>query len=140
MEKNKSLDDLLSALTEGLSDEELLLAAIQSDIAAEISTARIAKGLSQQELADTLGVSQALVSRWENGDVNFTLQTLVRIALKLDIKMKSPYIPVCHPKYFTNGKTINVDFAAEHLYKTSSSIVSPDPVWSVKADLELKEM
>ena len=56
MERNKSLDDLLSALTEGLSDEELLLASIQSDIAAAISTARTAKGLSQQELSNALGV------------------------------------------------------------------------------------
>ena len=81
MERNKSLDDLLSALTEGLSDEELLLASIQSDIAAAISTARTAKGLSQQELSNALGVTQGLVSRWENGDVNFTLQTLDEISL-----------------------------------------------------------
>lgn len=79
---NKSPDDFLSPLTEGLSGEELLSAAIQSDIAAEISTAHIAKGLSQREPANALGVSQALVSRSENGDVNFTLQTRVRISPK----------------------------------------------------------
>lgn len=138
MEKNKSLDDLLSALTEGLSDEELLLAAIQSDIAAEISTARIAKGLSQQELADALGVSQALISRWENGDANFTLQTLVRISLKLDIKMKSPYTPIQESVYVTNKPKV------EPQKVSSSYMVSFDrPIkhsWTARVGSQLKKV
>lgn len=99
MNDNQSLDNLLSALTDKLSDEELLLSALQSDIAAEIASARIAKGLSQKELADALGVKQALVSRWESGSVNYTLQTLVRISLELGIKIKSPYLPSHLPQF-----------------------------------------
>lgn len=138
MDRNKCWDELLFTLTKGLSDEELLMTSIQSDIAAEIASARITKGLSQKELADALGVSQALVSRWENGDSNFTLQTLVRIALKLDIEMKSPYLPTCHSMYSSNMKV--VDFSAVQRYYTTSSKESHSPIYHVKTSSGLMEM
>nr|WP_300828035.1 helix-turn-helix transcriptional regulator [uncultured Oscillibacter sp.] len=138
MDKNKCWDELLFTLTKGLSDEELLMTSIQSDIAAEIASARITKGLSQKELADALGVSQALVSRWENGDSNFTLQTLVRIALKLDIEMKSPYLPTCHSMYSSNMKV--VDFSARQRYYTTSSKESHSSIYHVKTSSGLMEM
>ena len=100
---NNNLDALLSALSDSLSDEELLLSVLQADIAARITSARASKSLSPKELADSMGVSQGLVSRWESGDVNFTLQTLARIALKLGIEMKSPYIPALPPHYRRSG-------------------------------------
>ena len=43
-----------------------------ADIAVSIQTKRKAIGLTQKELADKLGVSQAMVSRWGNGEENFT--------------------------------------------------------------------
>lgn len=138
MDNHKTLDDLLSALTEGLPDEELLMAAIQSDIAAAISTARTAKGLSQQQLADSLGVSQALVSRWENGDANFTLETLVRIALKLDIEMKSPYIVVRSQAYLTN--TPKAEPIRSYLNYMASSIKPKKHGWMVGSGSQLKKV
>ena len=91
MKKNDSLEELLLALTENLSDEELLLAMLQADIAATIAVKRIQAEMSQAELAQAMGVSQGLVSRWESGETNFTLATLVKIAQKLSIDMISPY-------------------------------------------------
>lgn len=122
MSHDQSIEELLSALTEDSSEEELLLSVIQAEIAAEIASSRIAKNLTQKELADALGVSQALVSRWENGDVNFTLHTLVRIAQKLDIKMISPYQPSRYPKQFACGNVISFP----------KKYTSPDPVWNVE--------
>lgn len=99
MTTNKNLEALLQQLTSNLTDEQLLLSHLQSDIAATIAEKRTASGLSQKELADALSVSQGLVSRWESGDCNFTLQTLVRIAQKLSIKIRSPYSPDRTPHY-----------------------------------------
>nr|WP_325215881.1 helix-turn-helix transcriptional regulator [uncultured Oscillibacter sp.] len=138
MERNKSLDDLLSALTEGLSDEELLLASIQSDIAAAISTARTAKGLRQQELSNALGVTQGLVSRWENGDVNFTLQTLARIALKLEIEMKSPFAVTQSPVYLTN-KPRTLPYETGPTYAAASS-KSQKRGWTVRSGSQLTKV
>lgn len=45
-----------------------------------IQQARVRAGLTQAELADRLGTSQAVVSRWERGRRTPTIATLAKIA------------------------------------------------------------
>lgn len=82
----------LETMTREMSDKDLLMTYLQSTISAQIAIARDHCNLTQNELAEKLGVSQTLVSRWESGDVNFTLSTLVGIALALGLEMRSPFI------------------------------------------------
>ncbi len=96
--------DLLTAVSEGLSPEETLLAGLQGVIAGTISMKRQLLGMSQKDLAEKLGVSQGLVSRWEQADSNFTLETLVRIASALDLQMQSPIVPKA-PKVYSVGQS-----------------------------------
>lgn len=63
MSENTKLSDLLSALSAGMSDEDLLYADIAADIAYAITSKRIDSGLTQKEFADRLGKSQALISK-----------------------------------------------------------------------------
>lgn len=51
-----------------------------------IKTARIKKGLSQNDLAIRIGARQPDISNIEEGKKNITLQTLVRLARALGIK------------------------------------------------------
>lgn len=83
----------ISSFADGLDDKAFALASLQAMIAAEISTRRQELNLSQKELAAKLGVSQSLVSRWEKGDVNFTISTLEAIAAALGLKLQSPIQP-----------------------------------------------
>lgn len=46
---------------------------------------RTAKGLSQQEFAKKVGLSNSLVSRIESGERNLSKKTLVQISKKLDV-------------------------------------------------------
>ena len=46
---------------------------------------RIAHHLSQKQLADKLGMSQAMISKYESGDNNFSLKTLFELLGKLKI-------------------------------------------------------
>ena len=48
-----------------------------------IRTARIAAGMTQQQLADSLGVAQQSVTRWETGEREPRVSTLKRIAAVL---------------------------------------------------------
>jgi len=48
---------------------------------------RMDHGLTQQELADRVGTSHSAISRIESGRHNTSLNTLVRIAHALDLKM-----------------------------------------------------
>ena len=45
-----------------------------------IKAARVRAGLTQQELADRLKVTQGAIAHWENGRKNMTVETLFDIA------------------------------------------------------------
>lgn len=56
------------------------------DIGAKIKAARIAKGLTQEELGDIIGVQKSAVAKYENGRiVNIKRSTLKKIADVLNI-------------------------------------------------------
>ena len=61
-----------------------------------IKQARQAAGITQQELADRLGISYVGVSQWETDKRNPKQETLVRIAKALDIPVSS----LCGPDRF----------------------------------------
>lgn len=85
------VDDVFSALSEGFSDEKATLALLQGLIASEITVRRVNRKMSQTQLAELMGVSQSMISRWESGDENFTLETIVKIASKLGIEIQCPF-------------------------------------------------
>lgn len=62
------------------------------DLYYEISTAifeyRVKNNLTQKELAGRLGVTQAMVSKLESGDYNYSVEQLWKISQKLDFKFK----------------------------------------------------
>mgnify|MGYP004565622079 CR=1 FL=1 len=68
-----------------LSGEEKAEADWLAEIAVQIHRKRAELGLSQKEFAKVIGVSQAMVSKWERGDYNFSVQTLARVFSKLGI-------------------------------------------------------
>ena len=56
------------------------------EIGLRIKTARIAKGMTQQELGDILGVQKSAIAKYESGRVvNIKRSTLKKIADVLDI-------------------------------------------------------
>ena len=50
--------------------------------------ARKESGLTQQQLAERTGISQADISKLENGNANPSLKTLQRLASAMDKKLK----------------------------------------------------
>lgn len=108
MEMNLSkFEPLVDAILPDASAEEILLSGLCGVIAAEIAMKRQKMGMNQKEFAAFMGVSQGLVSRWERGEANFTLGTLVHICAKLDLEIQSPIKPAA-PKtpYFSTGKLV----------------------------------
>lgn len=66
---------------------------IFSDIAKALVAGRIAKGLTQKELAALAGVQQADISRYEKCDQTPTIQTLKRLAEALDLNLSITLVP-----------------------------------------------
>lgn len=58
-----------------------------ADIAANIRSARKAKGLTQQQLGQRIGLPQSHISKIENGTVDLQLSSLVEIARALDLEV-----------------------------------------------------
>lgn len=139
MSNNEDMKALLSSLSAGMDAEELQLSVLQGLIAAEISLHRQKLHMSQKELAEKLNVSQALVSRWEKGECNFTLSTLVKICSALDLKMQSPIVPTPARVYSTGRSNI---FALPVHPNWSSGTSSADLNFSTYScsDEELEEM
>ncbi|GAB4017104.1 helix-turn-helix domain-containing protein [Spirosoma koreense] len=53
-----------------------------------IRESRKAKGLTQKELAEKLGVGEPTVTNYESGKQNLTVDTLQKIAVALGVNMK----------------------------------------------------
>ncbi len=75
-------------ITEGISKVEQKQIKDKSHIAFEIAAKRSDMGMSQKEFAKFMGVSQVMVSKWESGDYNFTLDTLNEVCFKLGMDFK----------------------------------------------------
>lgn len=80
------LSDLAGQLS-GKDKEDYDYYSILGDISIAIVNFRAEHELTQGRLAELLGVSQAMVSKYESGDYNFTLQTLNHVCHILGLKM-----------------------------------------------------
>lgn len=71
-------------LTEGLTEAEVKTAIELAKISARIERCRLDMGMTQQEFAEFLGVTQGMVSKWEGREYNFTIRTLNEICEKVN--------------------------------------------------------
>lgn len=78
---------LLDSLLSEIDPLEQSKVDIKMDVAARISTAMDAKGLSKQDLQKIIGASPRQVRRWLSGTENFTLDLLVQLESVLGIKL-----------------------------------------------------
>lgn len=60
---------------------------ILNNISIAVVDYRVRHGFSQKQLAEMLDVSQAMVSKYESGDYNISLKSLVSLLDKLNIRM-----------------------------------------------------
>jgi ribosome-binding protein aMBF1 (putative translation factor) len=74
-------------LTEGLSQRRLETKKRFAEVAIAIYKARIAKGWTEKDLADRLGVDEDTVFAWEDADINIDAETLEMIADALDLQL-----------------------------------------------------
>ncbi len=58
---------------------------LQRQLGTNLRAQRLARGLSQEEFADTLGVHRTYVGGLERGERNVTLQTVERLADRLKV-------------------------------------------------------
>ena len=74
-------------ISEGFSETEIKTMVELAKISAQIERGRIEMGMTQQEFAEYMGVTQGMVSKWESREYNFTIKTLTEICQKLDLEL-----------------------------------------------------
>lgn len=129
MKNQNNILDLLSALSDGFSPEDLRFADIASDLASQIIARRVALGLTQKELAEKLGKSQTTVSKWENADCNFQIKTLIEISQKLELPLTISFkkFPLEPETYFISPTPAAAASAVKYV-----SMSSPEDFWLAK--------
>lgn len=101
-----TLDDLVNALTKHMSAVDMTQTALHIEISRLIRNTRRGLKMSQKEMADKMGVRQSLISRWESGECNYTLDTLVEIADALGLSVQCPLVP---NSVQLSASTVNVE-------------------------------
>lgn len=79
----KSAWDFLNEISDENDKEEYGLYDIYYSISTKIFDYRNEKGLSQKQLAEILGITQAMVSKLESGEYNPTVEQLWKVSKKL---------------------------------------------------------
>ena len=107
MEKRKTdISELADLLNDLISPTEALFADIQGQIAASFSKERLSRNLSQKQFAELIGASQSQVSKWESGDFNFTINTLVKFAIALEKRVTISFSDLESVKKTDNSKIV----------------------------------
>ena len=81
-------------ITQGIPEAEVKSIVQLAKISAQIERCRLDMEMTQEEFAKYLGVSQGMVSRWENRDYNFTVKSLNDICLKLNLSLTIDMFPI----------------------------------------------
>lgn len=74
-------------VSEGFSEAEVKTMVELAKISARIERCRIEMGMTQQEFAEYMDVTQGMVSKWESREYNFTIKTLNEICQKIDLEL-----------------------------------------------------
>ena len=74
-----------SWLVNSLTKEQVKKLELIHEISMAIVRERKKLGMNQTEFAKFLGVTQGMVSKWESGEYNFTLENISNIFVKLNL-------------------------------------------------------
>lgn len=117
-------NELLDILSQNLDNADVYAAIALGKISATITKKRASLSMNQKQFAEYMGVSQAMISKWESGDYNFTIQTIANISNKLNYSFeivleekKQEYVATWD--FIINGRDPVLNIAEEDLLVAS---------------------
>ena len=94
--KYGTFEDMMDIFKNDITAADIMSANISAEISSFLVHKRMSMGLNQTQFGEYMGVSQGMVSKWEGGEYNYTIESLCRIASKLDLDLTVKYIPPSH--------------------------------------------
>ncbi len=103
-------------------EETKIFVAKYADIVVRVNELIRDKGHTQKSLAEKLGKKPSEISKWLNGEHNFTLRSLA----KLEAELGEPIINVPQRKKFesSNGKKLTMTVHSNVSYRSKASFVT----------------
>lgn len=111
--KKCGLEDLLGLFEDSVDPSDVLASKIMAQISSAITKERLKLRMNQSQFAEHINASQSLVSRWEQGNYNFSIRKIAEIASILDLN-------------------VNFSFYSASALRTKNSIEYTEPVTFVK--------
>ena len=103
-EKSNDLSVLLSLFADSITPEDIISTKLMSQISSAIVKERLKLHMTQAEFAKHINVSQALVSRCERGNCNFSLKKVAEIASTLNLDVN---ISFCNASLKLQSKSLD---------------------------------
>lgn len=86
--------------------EEKILSNIYYQVSKDLIKYRIEHGLTQSELAQMLSVSQAMMSKYESGEHQFSVKRIVEIYCTLELEVENVFSEEALTAMYKNIKTL----------------------------------
>ncbi|MEA5047445.1 MAG: helix-turn-helix transcriptional regulator [Eubacteriales bacterium] len=127
MRTNENRENYSSRANLNVSNGMFSGAMVKADIASQILLNRVARNMSQKAFAQFMGVSQAMISKWESGDCNLSLSTICEICDKLDLVFEAKFIKA-NEYPIQNNPTGNFEIirGGENIKKNGGSNIPTD--------------
>lgn len=100
-------DKMFDFLSDYLSKSDIYAAKTIAKISMFILKYRQDLNMTQKEFAKKMGVTQAMVSKWESAEYNFTVETIAQICEKLNTTFDIEFKP--ESEYLANISYNNYD-------------------------------
>lgn len=104
-----------------------------SQLQKKIQTELIASGMTQQQVADVLGVDRSVVNRRLKGGANLTARTIAEFAYVFDKEVSIDFVSPGQPDR-ANGQIVTSNVVNLQEYSPSSSTVSVAPLSQPKIE------
>ncbi|MCD8124710.1 MAG: helix-turn-helix domain-containing protein [Lachnospiraceae bacterium] len=83
----QGIESLFDLFADSISSADVLSAKLMAQVSNAITRERLLRDMSQTEFAESISVTQSMVSRWECGDYNFSLRKIAEVASKLNLNV-----------------------------------------------------
>lgn len=127
MSSKVELYEMLSLFEDCVDISDVISSKCMSDLSSSIAGKRLDLGLTQKQFAEYVHVSQAMVSKWEGGDYNFSIKGLAELAERLGMDLQvslCEYKEEIEIKCSENSEFAYTSFQKQEYTGSKSEIIS----------------
>ena len=112
----KPISGLLENISEQMHDHEILASNIRYDVSMMIHRYRLSENMTQRQFAEMMEVTQSMVSKWESGEYNFSIEQIAKVCDRINCE---PKISFCFGTSFDGSHFAFPDLPGNGLHQST---------------------